>query len=255
MSDLFWLSVAQMRRIEPFFPLSHGVPRVDDRKVVSGIVFVIRNGLRWRDAPTAYGPHKTLYNRFVRWSRMGVFDRIFAGLAAQGGKPDEVMIDATHLKAHRTAASLFKRGVLPRCIGRTKGGLNSKLHAVCDQIGQPIIMLLTEGQVSDYKGASTILPALPTSARTLIGDKGYDGDALRAAITARGIEPCIPPRKGRNEPASYCKHTYRRRNLVERMFGRLKDWRRIATRYDRCAHTFFSAICIAATVIWWINES
>lgn len=145
--------------------------------------------------------------------------------------------------------------MLPRRIGRTKGGLNSKLHAVCDQVGRPIIMLLTEGQVSDYKGAATILPALPTSARTLIGDKGYDGDALRAAITARGIEPCIPPRKGRNHPAPYCKRTYRRRNLVERMFGRLKDWRRIATRYDRCAHTFFSAICIAATVIWWINES
>ncbi len=83
MSDLFWLSKAQMRRIEPFFPLSHGVPRVDDRKVVSGIVFVIKNGLRWRDAPSAYGPHKTLYNRFVRWSRMGVFDRIFAGLSAE----------------------------------------------------------------------------------------------------------------------------------------------------------------------------
>ncbi len=99
MSDLFWLSKAQKRRIEPFFPLSHGVPRVDDRKVVSGIVFVIKNGLRWCDAPSAYGPHKTLYNRFVRWSRMGVFDRIFAGLSAKGGKPDEVMIDATHLKA------------------------------------------------------------------------------------------------------------------------------------------------------------
>lgn len=120
MSDLFWLSKAQMRRIEPFFPLSHGVPRVDDRKVVSGIVFVIRNGLRWRDAPLDYGPHKTLYNRFVRWSRMGVFDRIFAGLAAQGGEPDEVMIDATHLKAHRTAASLLKGGHFPDVSGERK---------------------------------------------------------------------------------------------------------------------------------------
>ena len=120
MSDLFWLSQAQMRRIEPFFPLSHGVPRVDDRKVVSGIVFVIKNGLRWRDAPSAYGPHKTLYNRFVRWSRMGVFDRIFAGLAAQGGEPDEVMIDATHLKAHRTAASLLKGGHFPGVSGEQR---------------------------------------------------------------------------------------------------------------------------------------
>ena len=113
MSDLIWLSKAQMRLIEPYFPLSHGVPRVDDRRVVSGIIFVIRNGLRWRDAPKDYGPHKTIYNRFIRWSRLGVFNNIFAGLAAKGGKPDQLMIDATHLKAHRTAASLRKKGLFP----------------------------------------------------------------------------------------------------------------------------------------------
>ena len=113
MSDLFRLSKAQMRRIEPYFPLSHGMPRVDDRWVISGIIFVIRNGLRWRDVPKDYGPHKTIYNRFIRWSRMGVFNRIFAALAAKGGKPDQLMIDATHLKAHRTAASLFKKGMFP----------------------------------------------------------------------------------------------------------------------------------------------
>lgn len=113
MSDLIWLSVAQMRRIEPYFPLSHGVPRVDDRRIVSGIIFVIRNGLRWRDAPREYGPHKTIYNRFVRWSRMGVFNRIFAALAGEAGEPDTIMIDATHLKAHRTAASLLKGGLFP----------------------------------------------------------------------------------------------------------------------------------------------
>ena len=109
MSDLIWLSEAQLRRIEPYFPMSHGVPRVDDRRVISGIVFVIRNGLRWRDAPKDYGPHKTIYNRFIRWSRLGVFNRIFAALSAKGGKPDRLMIDATQLKAHRTTASLFKK--------------------------------------------------------------------------------------------------------------------------------------------------
>jgi transposase len=113
MSELWLLSEAQMRRISPYFPLSHGIPRVDDRRVVSGIIFVIRNGLRWRDAPPAYGPHKTIYNRFIRWSRLGVFNRIFAELAAKGGKPDRLMIDTTHLKAHRTAASLLKGGLFP----------------------------------------------------------------------------------------------------------------------------------------------
>jgi len=117
MSDLIWLSEAQMRRIECYFPLSHGVPRVDDRRVISGIIFVIRNGLRWRDAPKDYGPHKTIYNRFIRWSRLGVFKKIFAALAGKGGKPDLLMIDATHLKAHRTAANLLKKGLLPDVLG------------------------------------------------------------------------------------------------------------------------------------------
>jgi transposase len=120
MADLWLLSEAQMRRIEPYFPLSHGIPRVDDRRIVSGIIFVIRNGLRWRDAPTGYGPHKTIYNRFIRWSRLGVFNRIFAELAAKGGKPDRLMIDATHLKAHRTAASLLKKGLYPDVSGAPK---------------------------------------------------------------------------------------------------------------------------------------
>ena len=107
------LTAGQSRRLSLHFPLSHGVPRVDDRRVVSGIIYVIRHGLQWRDAPAAYGPNKTLYNRFVRWSRLGVFDRIFAALAAEGGPPERLMIDSTHLKAHRTAASLLKKGLFP----------------------------------------------------------------------------------------------------------------------------------------------
>jgi transposase len=120
MGDLFLLSARQMARISPYFPLSHGVPRVDDRRVVSGVVYVIRHGLQWRDAPKGYGPHKTLYNRFIRRSRLGVFDCIFAGLAGEGAKPERIMIDATHLKAHRTAASLLKKGLFPVVSGAPK---------------------------------------------------------------------------------------------------------------------------------------
>ena len=121
MDGVFLLSESQMARIAPFFPLAHGVPRVDDRRVISGIVYVIKHGLRWRDAPNGYGPHKTLYNRFVRWGRMGVFDHIFAGLAGEGPKPERIMIDATHLKAHRTAASLLKKGMFPVASGDRRG--------------------------------------------------------------------------------------------------------------------------------------
>ena len=113
------------------------------------------------------------------------------------------------------------------------------------------MLLLTAGQVSDYFGADTVLPTLP-DAGTLIADKGYDSDKLRKALAERGIKPCIPGRANRKEPIVYDTALYKSRNHIERLFGRLKDWRRIATRYDRCAHTFYSAICIAATVIFWL---
>ena len=111
MSNLFWLTEAQMARLRPFFPKSHGRPRVDDLRVLSGIIFINRNGLRWCDAPREYGPAKTLYNRWKRWSDNGVFARIMVGLAAKDTDPKTIMIDATYLKAHRTACSLrAKRG-------------------------------------------------------------------------------------------------------------------------------------------------
>ena len=113
MSQLFYLSTEQLERIKPFFPLSHGISRVDDLKVISGIIYVIKYGLQWKDAPHEYGPYKTLYNRFVRWSRLGVFNNIFAELAKTARKDGRLMIDATPLKAHRTAASLLKKGLFP----------------------------------------------------------------------------------------------------------------------------------------------
>lgn len=113
-------------------------------------------------------------------------------------------------------------------------------------------MLLSEGQMSDYKGARLVVGALPP-AKHLLADHSYDADWFRAALKDRGIESCIPPRKNRKIQIEYDKVLYRQRHKVENMLGKLKDWRRIATRYDRCAHTFFSAICSAATVIFYLN--
>jgi transposase len=113
MSNLYWLTEAQMVRLRSYFPKSRGKPRVDDRRVLSGIIFINRNGLRWCDAPVAYGPPKTLYNRWKRWSDAGVFARIMTGLAAEAPDNKTISIDATYLKAHRTASSLrLKKGGL-----------------------------------------------------------------------------------------------------------------------------------------------
>lgn len=112
-------------------------------------------------------------------------------------------------------------------------------------------MFLTAGQVSDYKGARKLLGSFP-AAKHLLADRGYDADWFRDGLQEKGITPCIPPKKNRKRQIAYDKTLYKQRHKVENMFGRLKDWRRISTRYDRCAHTFFSAICIAAVVIYWI---
>ena len=114
-------------------------------------------------------------------------------------------------------------------------------------------MLLSEGQMNDHKGAALLIDTLPP-AHELLGDRGYDSDNFRAALVARGITPCISPRKNRRVEIDYDKSLDRQRYRIENAFGRIKNWRRIATRYDRCAHTCFSAICIAVIVIFWLGE-
>jgi transposase len=123
---------------------------------------------------------------------------------------------------------------------------------VCDENGKPVALYLTAGQVSDYKGAAALLPKMPKT-KTLLADRGYDADWLRKALRVKGIAPCIPPRKNRRRRIRYDKKLYKQRHKVENMFAKIKDWRRIAMRYDRCAHTFFSAICIAASFIFYLK--
>ena len=129
--------------------------------------------------------------------------------------------------------------------------MNTKLHAVADANGRPLSFFLTAGPTSDYTGAAALLDDLP-KAQWLLGDRGYDADWFRDALYAKGIKPCIPGRRSRNDAVKHDKRRYRRRNRIEIMFGRLKDWRRVATRYDRCPTVFFSAIALAATVLFWL---
>ena len=122
---------------------------------------------------------------------------------------------------------------------------------ICDGLGRPLTFFLSPGQRSYAKGALALLRDLPP-ARTLLVDKGYDADWFRQALEDRGIPACIPARRGRRNPASHDRKLYRQRHRIENLFARLKDWRRIATRYDRCGEFFLSAICIAATVMFWL---
>jgi len=129
---------------------------------------------------------------------------------------------------------------------------STKIHAITDQAGRPLAFAITPGQTHDLFGVGALLERIPTP-RQLIADRAYDARKLRHWLTERGCEAVIPPNPTRKHPHSYDPIAYRARNLIERMFCRLKDFRRIATRYDKRADTFLSAIFVAATFAWWLN--
>jgi len=144
-----------------------------------------------------------------------------------------------------------ERGERNQAIGRSRGGRTTKIHALTDTECRPIAFLLTGGHVADCVAADALLDQ--TSTTDLVhGDKGYDTDAVRRKIEAKGAAPNIPPKSNRVWKSCFSPFLYRHRNAIERMFGRLKDFRRIATRYDRLAHNFHAALCIAAAISYWL---
>jgi transposase len=249
--DQFWLTEQQFSKIEPHLPAdTRGKARVDDRRVISGIVHVLKSGGRWIDAPPEYGPRKTLYNRYVRWAAKGVWVGLFQALAQADGPPDQVLLDSSAVKAHRSAAG-GKGGKKNQAIGRSRGGRSTKIHALTDAQCRPLAFMLTGGQVADCTAGALLLEQLP-DCDILHADKGYDANAIRRQVEERGAIPNIPPKANRNWKNCFSPFLYRNRNAIERMFCRLKDFRRIATRYDRNAANFLAAVCIAAAICYWL---
>ena len=140
---------------------------------------------------------------------------------------------------------------MSQAIGRSRGGRTTKIHALTDRFCRPIAFLLTGGQVADCTAADTLLDQMPATL-VLHGDKGYDTNAVREKIEAMGAAPNIPPKANRRWKPCFSPVLYRDRNAIERMFGRIKDFRRVATRYDRLEQNFLAAVCLAAIVCYWL---
>ena len=249
MASGFWFSDRQWAVIEPLLPRNQpGARRVDDRRVLSGIVHVLRSGGRWKDCPATYGPPTTIYNRFHRWARRGLWQRLLQALAV--AEPGDVhLIDSTTAKAHRSAAGA-KGGAQAQAIGRSRGGRTTKIHAVVDGQGRPLAFTLSAGHRHDGPIAPGLGQALP-AAKLCTADAAYDSDAFRQLLIARGTLPVIPNNPTRKRRHPFDPLAYRLRNLIERAFCRLKDWRRIATRYDKLAVNYAAAVSIAMFVTWW----
>ena len=214
--------------------------------MVTAIWYVLRMGCPWRDVPAKFGPWSSVYTRWRRWCASGLWSRLLARLA-RGARGQLRHLDCSHIKLHQDGANP-PGGQARHAIGRTKGGINTKLAAVVDADGRAVALCLAPGQRHDLKAVLPLVPALRR--KRAVGDKGFDADNFRALLRRERTRLCIAPRRRRRQPPPFHRGYYRRRHRVENFFCRIKRLRRIATRYDKLAHTFLAFVQLAAVLDW-----
>lgn len=246
LSDEKWERIAHML---PGKPTDRGRTAADNRLFVEAVLWTARTGSPWRDLPARFGPWNSVYRRFARWSNSQVWHRVFEELA-EDADLEELFLDSTIVRAHQHAAGApKKRG--DQALGRSRGGLSTKIHALVEGLGNLAGWLLSGGQVHDCTQATALLDGLAKgSTQTVAADKAYDTDAILKAIEDMGATPVIPSKANRREPRQLDTHRYKSRNLIERFFCRIKQFRRIATRYDKLASRFSSFVALAAGFVW-----
>jgi transposase len=240
--DTIWEKIAALL---PGRKSDRGVTAKDNRLFPEAALWRVRTGLPWRDLPTDFGNWNHVFKRFRRWVRATVFDRIFAALS---GEPDfeHAMVDGTIVTAHQKASGA-KGGTEQQAIGRSRGGLTTKIVAPVDAPGNLVRFVLLPGQRHDTVGVAPLIEGVSFDA--LLGDKAFDADWLRADLDERGAVAVIPPKSNRKIIIDYDKAMYRWRHLIENYFAKLKEFRSIATRYDKTAESFSANINLAAALI------
>ncbi|MFJ5979299.1 IS5 family transposase [Arthrobacter sp. KFRI-F3372] len=280
----------QWARVEPLLPSSDGQrgrPFRNNRQTVEGIAYRYRCGIAWRDLPEQFGPWQTVWKRHRRYAADGTWDRIHAALLAQadadGGIDWTVSVDSTINRAHQHGTNLprttggtanyKKLWIEPEdhAVGRSRGGLSTKIHHACDGRGRPLAFILGPGQGSDSRRFPHVIEAISVPrigggrARNrpdaVMGDKAYSSRANRSLLRQKKIKAIIPEprdqianriRKGSRggRPVDFDREAYKGRSVVEQSFSLFKQWRSIATRYDKLAITYRAGVALYASLIW-----
>lgn len=253
--------------IEPLLPTNDrpGHPWKSHRSVINGILGVLHTGAQWRDLPRAtYGPWQTVYERFNRWSKDGTWGRLLEALHVrldEAGRIDWDLfcVDGSSIRARRDAAGASPSDgtssePADHALGRSRGGFGTKIHLVCDGRGLPMAVTVTAGQRHESTQFEAVMGQVRVPRkrgrprrrpRKLAGDKGYSYRRVRHYLRRRGIKAVIPTRKDQKRLPGFEKATYRRRNVVERCIGWLKDRRRLATRFEKLAENFLAMVKLA----------
>lgn len=263
LTDLEWNAI---RRFLPAQRTGRaGRPWKPHRQIINGILFVLRTGIPWEDLPAEFGKYKTVYNRFRRWVKSGLWQRIFEALVARLLKEGAIdfelwCVDGTVVRAHRVASGARKEGrtseenAEKHALGRSRGGYSTKLHFLTDGQGIPLSVIATPGQRNEAPEFENVMNAcLVNTFRkanrpdALAADKAYNSKAIRDYIAKREIEDVIPTRSNGVKNDGFDTSKYKRRNIVERVIGWIKEARRIATRYEKNVENYLAMVHIAIT--------
>jgi transposase len=239
---------AQWNAIRDFLPGQEGDPGAtaeDNRLFVNAIMWIAKTGAPWRDLPERFGKWNSVFQRFNRWCKNGVFQNIMEKL--QDPDLGVLLLDSTIVRAHQHAAGAEGSCAKAEALGRSRGGFSTKIHVACDGLGKPVKIILTPGQDHDVTQSSALIAG--SDAEKFIADKAYDDDKFVAEIESRDAEAVIPPRSNRLEQREYDKEEYKKRNVVERFINVIKQCRRVATRYEKTARNFLAVVSFASIFV------
>ena len=262
------LTDTQWERLQPLLPAQKphtGRPAVDHRRIINGMLWILRTGAPWRDLPERYGPWSTVASRFYRWRKAGLWTRLLATLqqhADGAGDLDWEMhyVDGTIVRAHQHAAGAPSRDPDAEALGRSQGGFSTKVHVRAEGQGKLMTLVLTPG----HRHEAPVFPHLMAQGavqragrgrpklrpRRVVGDKGYSSGRIRQYCRQHGIRITIPRRRDECRTGPFARAIYRTRERVERMINRFKQYRRLATRYEKCAVNYHAMWLIAAILLW-----
>ena len=211
--------------------------------MLNGMLWIARSGAQWRELPESYGPWQSVHARFAKWRDDGTLEGVFHALS-EAADMENLSMDSTCVKVHESANGGKKTA--DKAVGRTRGGLNTKIHAVVDGLGNPLEFLLSAGNDHDSVHAVELLEKVKISGSHVLADRAYGAREIREYISEHGASYVIPPQSNVSEPWPVDWHLYKERHLVECFFQKIKWFRRIATRYDKLDASFLSFLYLAA---------